>query len=94
MTQQPQESKRNTTWIYNIAFVVICAGLFLFLWSAPEETTAKLPTDENHNQFMTMDKKEAEKLCDECHSPDGEVPLPEDHPPKYRCLFCHKKQVK
>jgi hypothetical protein len=40
---------------------------------------------------MTMDKKEAEKFCEECHSPEGVSPLPKDHPPKYRCLFCHKR---
>jgi hypothetical protein len=27
----------------------------------------------------------------ECHSPDGVFPLPDGHPPKYRCLFCHKR---
>jgi hypothetical protein len=41
---------------------------------------------------MKMDKKEAEKFCEECHSPEGVAPLPEDHPPKYRCLFCHKRE--
>jgi hypothetical protein len=30
-------------------------------------------------------------LCGPCHNPEGEAPLPEGHPPKYRCLFCHKK---
>jgi hypothetical protein len=40
---------------------------------------------------MNMGKKEAEKFCAECHAPDKVAPLPEDHPPKYRCLFCHKR---
>ena len=38
-------------------------------------------------------KKEAEKFCGECHNPDGAAPLPDGHPPKYRCLFCHKKDL-
>ena len=88
------KDKRTTTkniFIYNLLFVIVCGGLFLFLWKAPEETTKYLPSDEDHIKFMKMDKKEAEKFCDECHSPEGASPLPEDHPPKYRCLFCHKR---
>ncbi len=88
---QPHKANTKTIWMYNGLFVVICSAIFLFLWNAPEETTAMLPTDENHIRFMTMDKKEAEKLCDECHHPSGEAPLSKDHPPKYRCLFCHKR---
>jgi cytochrome c553 len=78
-------------WLYNLLFVVVCAGLFLFLWTAPEETTSRLPNDEIHARFQTMEKKEAEKACEACHNPEGEAPLSKDHPPKYRCLFCHKK---
>ena len=91
---QPQSPKanKNKIWMYNGLFVIICAAIFLFLWNAPEETTAMLPTDENHARFMTMEKKEAEKLCEECHTPSGDVPLSKDHPPKYRCLFCHKRK--
>jgi hypothetical protein len=44
-----------------------------------------------HTKFQTMGKKEAEKFCEECHNPQGEVPLPAGHPPKYRCIFCHKQ---
>ena len=90
---QPQYNKANKgkSWIYNGLFVVICAAIFLFLWNAPEETTAMLPSDDNHARFMTMEKKEAEKLCEECHSPTSEAALSKNHPPKYRCLFCHKR---
>ena len=89
-TEEPKTKKRNIL-IYNILFIVVCAGLFLFLWNAPEESTTYLPNDEDHAKFMKMNKKEAEKFCEECHYPEGEAPLPEDHPPKYRCLFCHKR---
>ena len=91
MNTEEQKTKRKNTLIYNLLFVVVCAGLFLFLWNAPEETTKHLPNDDVHAKFMKMDKKEAEKFCEECHSPEGEAPRPEGHPPKYRCLFCHKR---
>ncbi len=64
-----------------------------FLWMAPEETTAPVPHDETHQRFYDIvkndGKKAAEKFCEECHNDDG-VPFPVDHPPKARCLFCHK----
>ena len=82
---------KKKTLIYNILFVVFSAALLLFLLNAPEETTKKLPKDAVHLKFYAMGKKEAEKFCEDCHNKDGDVPLPDDHPPKYRCLFCHKK---
>jgi len=91
MTTENQQTKPKKTLLYNLIFLGVGAAIVLFLWSAPEETTTRLPNDENHGRFMKMDKKAAEKFCDECHSPDGEKPLPKDHPPKYRCLFCHKR---
>jgi len=86
--------KKKKIMVYNALFLIFCVGLFLFLWSAPPETTARLPNNENHERFMAMGKKQAEKFCTECHSEEGVYPLPEDHPPKYRCLFCHKQQQK
>ncbi len=84
-------TSRAKTFVYNILFLAFCGGIFLFLWYAPPETTAHLPHDENHEQFMKMGKKEAEKHCEKCHARDGIAPLPKDHPPKYRCLFCHRR---
>lgn len=87
----PEERKKNLL-IYNLVFVAVCAGIFLFLWNAPSETTAHLPHDEQHKQYFTMDKKEAEKHCGACHGAgEGAMPLPKEHPPTYRCLFCHKR---
>ncbi len=80
--------------IYNILFVIIGGGLLLFLLRAPAESTARMPYDDNHARFYDMGKKEAEKFCESCHSPEGEMALPAEHPPKYRCLFCHKKVEK
>lgn len=91
MATEERQTKLKKTLLYNLIFLGVCAALFLFLWNAPEETTTHLPDNANHAKFMKMDKKAAEKFCEECHSPDGEAPLPKDHPPKYRCLFCHKR---
>ena len=79
------------TKLFNLLFLATCGGIFLFLWLAPAETTPKLPHDEKHTTFFDMQKKEAEKHCEACHNPDGVSPLPDAHPPKYRCLFCHKR---
>ncbi len=76
--------------IYNLAFLAFCTGLLLFLWNAPPETTIKLPNDEIHARFHHMKKRDAEAFCIKCHNPKGTAPLPKNHPPKYRCLFCHK----
>lgn len=83
--------KKKISLFINIAFVVVSVGILTFLLKAPEKTTASLPHDDDHNRFFGMKKKAAGKLCVECHTPDGVYPLPEDHPPKYRCLFCHRR---
>lgn len=89
----PETYNPRKNMFFHILFIVTCLGIFLFLWFAPQETTPKLPHDENHAAFFGIDKKEAEKHCEKCHNPEGEKPLPEKHPPKYRCLFCHKRPI-
>ncbi|MDT8335484.1 MAG: hypothetical protein RQ753_07280 [Desulfurivibrionaceae bacterium] len=90
MTENPKGGKNIL--LYNLIFIVVCLGLFLFLWFAPQETTPRLPHDDAHESFHRIaDKKAAEKFCGECHGDDGAAPLPDGHPPKYRCLFCHKR---
>lgn len=41
--------------------------------------------------FFRADKKGAEKYCEPCHL-ERKVSFPPNHPPKNRCLFCHKLQ--
>lgn len=69
------------------------AVILLVLWAAPDESTKRIPNDKIHHKFYEMipkeGKKAAEQSCGECHNKDG-VPFPEKHPPKFRCLFCHK----
>jgi hypothetical protein len=76
----------------HFVFVGFCAVVLIILLRAPEETTPPLPRDEIHQEFyLIKSKKEAEKGCTPCHSASGEAPLPADHPPGKRCLFCHKR---
>ena len=78
--------------LFNAAFILVGGGLLLFLYMAPEETTRPLPADDIHSEFHQIkSKKEADKRCIQCHSQDGDMPLPDDHPDPYRCLFCHKR---
>ncbi len=87
---QPPKKKRFR--IVNFAFALLCLSVLLFLLLAPEETTTPLPVDEVHLPLHRIAaKKEAETQCRHCHRPTGEAPLSEDHPPPYRCLFCHKR---
>jgi len=80
------------TMLYNLLFVAVGIGVVTFLWNAPAETTHHLPRDANHQRFYQMDKKAAEKFCEECHNPAGLAgALPKEHPSKFRCLLCHKK---
>ncbi len=85
------KKKKKNTLIFNVLFIVLSLGILIFLLKAPPESTAKLPMDDIHKDFHAMGKKEAEKFCEKCHNSEGELPLPEEHPRKFRCLFCHKK---
>ncbi|MFZ5773931.1 MAG: hypothetical protein ACOY3Z_00370 [Thermodesulfobacteriota bacterium] len=91
MNDSQPKTKKNTL-LLNLLFAAVCGAILIFLLKAPPESTKKLPKDEIHQGFYGMGKKEAEKQCERCHRPDGEAPLPEGHPPKYRCLFCHKRK--
>ncbi len=77
----------------DILLLVGALAIVVFLWMAPEESTSPVPKDEIHLRFYdlvkTEGKKAAEKFCNDCHN-EEQNPLPEDHPSKFRCLFCHK----
>ncbi len=77
----------------DILLLIAAVAIIAFLWMAPEESTSHVPKDEDHQKLLelvkTDGKKAAEKFCSDCHNPE-QVPFPEDHPTKARCLFCHK----
>lgn len=84
---------KTTVRLLNLAFVVVAAAILIFLWKAPKITTARLPKDETHLKFYKIKSEmEAEKFCLNCHSQKGVAPLAKDHPPKYRCLLCHRRK--
>jgi len=88
-----KKKRKSKTWLLNVAFVLLCGGILVFLLNAPEETTSFLPKDADHIKLHSIKgKKEAEKYCVECHDTGKVYPLPAEHPPKYRCLFCHKRE--
>jgi len=77
----------------DIFLLLGAVAIIVVLWMAPPETTKPVPKDEIHTKFYdivkTDGKKAAEKFCGDCHNADG-IPFSEDHPSKFRCLFCHK----
>ncbi|PLX75967.1 MAG: cytochrome C [Desulfuromonas sp.] len=77
-------------WIF-VALIVIVLGIFIAI--SGEEKTVRVPTDPTHAAFPDMverlGKKETEGFCRECHDTE-EMPLSAEHPPPFRCLFCHK----
>lgn len=88
---QPTSRKRRRPWPH-LLFAAGCCVVLIVLLRAPEETTTPLPDDQVHAPFhLIASKKEADRSCVACHAPGKESPLPEDHPPPFRCLFCHKR---
>ena len=78
----------------DIVFIVFIPVVVLCLWLlTTEQTTLRIPRDGDHSESLqtygTGGKKEAEQVCRTCHGDEG-IPLSETHPPKYRCMFCHK----
>jgi len=87
-----ENKKGRKTLLYNLLFLLVGGAILTFLINAPKETTHRMPRNAEHLRFYQMDKKAAEKFCEECHNPGGQAgALPKDHPAKYRCLLCHKK---
>ena len=78
----------------DILFIALIPLVVLCLWLlTTEQTTLRIPLNDDHYEsletYRTDGKKAAEQVCRNCHG-DENLPLSEDHPPKYRCMFCHK----
>jgi hypothetical protein len=63
-------------------FVLVVVGV-LFIMSGDDYPP--VPSDDVHRAISDN------TVCMECHGPDKEHPLKEDHPPKFECLKCHKR---
>lgn len=77
-------------------FIALVIGVFaIFIAISGEEKTTRVPFDDIHAEFhetvKVEGKKATEKFCKECHN-EEKLALPGDHPPPFRCLFCHKFQ--
>jgi hypothetical protein len=75
-------------------FAFAAAVLAVVILISGKETTKKVPYDAVHRATYdvlakTGSRKEAERGCENCHN-EKMNPLPAHHPPKDRCLFCHK----
>jgi len=78
----------------DILFIILIPLVVLCLWLlTTEQTTVRIPLNDDHYEsletYRTDGKKAAEQVCRTCHGDEG-LPLSEIHPPKYRCMFCHK----
>lgn len=86
---------KKSDWLF-IGLIVVVVSIFFAI--SGNIKTKFVPFDEQHKPFYetyakTGDKKAAEKGCESCHN-EKEKPLPANHPPKYRCLLCHKLKSK
>ena len=88
------KKKSKKIIFYNVIFILVCGGIFLFLWNAPPETTPKFLHGPDHDKLYKIKKREAEKLCLDCHKVEGPGPIPATTYCTNRCFFCHKKDKK
>ncbi|MDA8429019.1 MAG: cytochrome C [Geobacteraceae bacterium] len=73
---------------------LIVVVLAIFIGISGKEKTKRVPLDDKHRPFYetyakTHDKQETEKGCETCHN-ENVIKFPPNHPPKNRCLLCHK----
>ncbi|MBI5440127.1 MAG: hypothetical protein HY900_02830 [Deltaproteobacteria bacterium] len=82
---------------YHLLFLAICAAVFLILWAAPPEKTARLPRDADHATPREFSR------CPSCHLPGRTAePMPDDHftpgpvlrADHAKCYMCHKAGTK
>ncbi len=78
-------------WLF---IALMGAVVLIFILISGKEKTKKVPYDEAHRPFYDLLKKtgskiETEKGCVSCHN-DANIPFPKGHPPKNRCLLCHR----
>ena len=66
-----------------LIFLVLALVVVGLLTTISGNKSPRIPDDENHVVF------DVEKVCWECHGPDGVAPRSETHPPKDQCLKCH-----
>jgi hypothetical protein len=68
----------------NILFIAVLISIVALLYVFSTEEMIPIPPDEEHEGIN-------EEACLDCHGAEKESPLKKDHPPKYKCLKCHKR---
>lgn len=67
-------------WMFLLLAALLLGGLLML----SGKKFAPLPTDALHAGLKDNTS------CLPCHSPEGDSPLGDKHPPKEQCLTCHK----
>lgn len=74
-------STKNVIFVVGVTLVV--GTLYLLSGSRPKRY---VPVDEHHPRPLAVE------LCRDCHAPGKMAPQPASHPPKEKCLLCHRDQ--
>ena len=64
-------------------FVVMALAIVGLLFSLSGSKAPRIPNNADHLIFSDN------RVCMQCHSPEGTAPRQETHPPKDQCLSCH-----
>ena len=78
-----------TTLQKNLVFyggALLMVGTLAFL--SGERKARYVPLDDNHPRPLMVAQ------CRDCHAPGKVAPQPAKHPPKEKCMLCHRDQAK
>jgi len=87
----------NKKW-FHLLFVLVIAAVLWFLYRAPQETTARVPSDADHADLKNFAR------CPSCHGPGSEKPMPTAGDKIHilpdgslrgdfqKCYMCHKRE--
>ncbi|GBE14593.1 MAG TPA: hypothetical protein ENH32_01690 [Proteobacteria bacterium] len=67
-----------------LIYVVFVAAVLVALFILSSKKPPLMPADGIHRSLS------ADRECTPCHSPGGDEPLGQKHPPKIVCVECHK----
>jgi hypothetical protein len=76
------ELKTGTKNVIFVVGVTLVVGTLTLL--SGSRTKRYVPVDEHHPRPLAVE------LCRDCHAPGKMAPQPASHPPKEKCLLCHR----
>ena len=83
--------KKRKIWLLNLLFLLVGAGILFLLWLAPPASTPVIAIVVEVCRLLSGSSCAAELECLARDGPEMSNPLPKQHPPPYRCLFCHRR---